>query len=111
MQVIAALLSTGCFAGMIANDNLSATIATNFAVKFLFGVASMSENYVLFDINYFGTSAFARACSITSAVGLLGGVIGTVLIAFTPPFYVVVTAMVVSAVKIPVVISMTEVVY
>jgi hypothetical protein len=107
-QVLVALLNMGCFVGMILQENLAVTVTTNFVIKLLYGVTVMECNYISYDESYFEPAVFALGSSIAMASGMMGGVIGLALVAFTPPFYVMVSASVVSAFQILVVFSMAE---
>ena len=109
MQVGVALLNVLSFAAMLVDDNLVLVVATNFTVKLLFGITAMSSSYILYDVEYFGAARFALGSSVAHAVGLAGGVIGTVMVPFAPLLAVKITALVLSALQIPVVLSMTEI--
>ena len=108
-QVIVALLNVASFGGMLAQDHLAVVVTTNFIVKFLYGVTGMANGYILFDIDYFGAERFALGSSISLAMNLVGGVVGTTMVAFAPLLSVIITALVLSALQILVVLSMTEV--
>ena len=109
MQVIVAILNVASFGGMLAQDHLAVVITTNFIVKFLSGIGAMSYVYILYDINYFGAKRLALGATVAVAIGLVGGVVGTAMVAFAPLLSVIITALVLSALQIPVVLSMTEV--
>ncbi|XP_063687105.1 multidrug resistance protein MdtL-like [Bolinopsis microptera] len=105
LQLIVAVVNVGCFAGMLAQDNLVVVILTNFIVKFLFGITAMAATYILYDADYFGASGLASGSSIAYGIGLNG----TVMVSFAPLLSVKVTAIVVSSLQILIVLSMTEV--
>jgi len=107
--VIVAILNVANFGGMLAQDHLAVVVTSNFIVKFLYGVTNMAYGYILYDINYYGAERFALGSSFALTVGLVGGVVGTAMVAFVPLLYVIITALVLSALQILVVLSMTEV--
>jgi MFS family permease len=109
LQVVVALFNMGCFVGMLTMESLAVAVAINFLVKYLFGIAAMAACYINFDENYYGTSGFALGSSITEFAGTIGGVIGTALVAFAPRFYTMISALVVSAIQMVMVLLMTEV--
>ena len=109
LQVVVALLNVASFAGMLAQNNLTVVVVTNFIVKSLFGITALSSNYILFDMEYFGAARFALGSSVALAIGLFGGVVGTAMVPFAPLLSVIITALVLSALQILVVLSMTEV--
>ena len=109
LQVVVALLNVASFAAMLAQHNLPVVVVTNFIVKILYGITAMTYNFILYDIGYFGTARFALGSSVALAIGLFGGVAGTAMVAFVPLFAVIITALVLSAIEIFVVLSMTEV--
>jgi hypothetical protein len=109
-QVVVALLNLGCFVGLLLQENLAVVVTFNFVLKLLYGATSNDNAYIVYgDESYFGTDGFALGSGIVKATGKVGAVIGLALVAFTPPFYVMISASVVSALQIPVVFSMTEV--
>ena len=108
-HVIVAILNVASFGGMLAQDHLAVVVTSNFIVKFLYGVTNMAYGYILYDINYYGAERFALGSSFALTVGLVGGVVGTAMVAFVPLLYVIITALVLSALQILVVLSMTEV--
>ncbi|XP_063680137.1 synaptic vesicle 2-related protein-like [Bolinopsis microptera] len=110
-QVIAALLNVVAFTAMleVGKESLVVIVLSNFVVKFLYGFSMMAHTYILADIDYFGTGNFALGSGISSAMGTAGGVFGTAMVAFTPMSYVIITALVISALNIPLVLSMSEV--
>ena len=108
-QVIFAILNVACFGGMLAQDHLVVVLAFNFIVNFLYGVSYMASSYIVYDINYFGADRFALGSSVAIAVGLMGGACGTAMAAFAPLLPVIITALVLSALQILVVLSITEV--
>ena len=109
LQMMVAILNVASFGGMLAQDHLAVVVTTNFIVKFLFGVTAMASSYILYDVNYFGAERFALGSSVAVAVGLVGGVVGTAMAAFAPLLPLLITAVVLSALQILVVFSMTEV--
>ena len=108
-QIIVATLNVASFGGMFAQDHLVVLVTTNFIVKFLFGITAMASSYILYDVNYFGAERFALGSSVAVAVGLVGGVVGTAMVSFAPLLPLLITAVVLSALQILVVLSMTEV--
>ncbi|XP_063681850.1 synaptic vesicle 2-related protein-like [Bolinopsis microptera] len=108
-QVIVAILNVASFGGMLAQDHLAVVVTTNFIVKFLYGVTGMAKGYILYDIDYFGAEMFALGSSVSLAMNLVGGAVGTAMVAFAPLPSVIITALVLSALQILVVLSMTEV--
>ena len=109
IQGLVALLYIGNFALMLTQQNLPVAIFTNCMAKFLHAIISLSTMYVLYDSNYYGTKKFDEGSSIASTIGLIGGMVGSGMVAFTPTSYVIITALVVSIVEVLVVFSMTEV--
>ena len=109
LQVIVASLTVLAFTGMIAKENLAVVFVTNFIVKFLNGIDSMAFEFIICDIEYLGTERFAVGSGVVNAISMAGGWLGTVMIAFIPISYVLVTSIVLSALKILLVLSMTEV--
>ena len=109
IQGFVALLYIGNFALMLTQQNLTVAILTNFIAKFLNTIIVLSNMCVLYDSHYYGTTNFAEGSSIASSIGLIGGMIGSGMVAFTPTSYVIITALVVSVVQVLVVFSMTEV--
>ena len=109
LQIIVAILNVASFGGMLAQDHLAVVVTTNFIVKFLFGITAMTSGYILYDVNYFGAERFALGSSVAVAVSLMGGAVGTAMVAFAPLLSVIITALVLSALQILVVLSMTEV--
>ena len=108
LQGIIALIYTGNFALMLTQQSLAVAILTNFIAKFLFGITSMSYFYVLYGVNYYGTDKFALGSSISTAMGLIGGTAGSAMVSFAPISSVMITAMVLSALQMIVIRSMTE---
>ena len=110
-QVIAALLNVVAFTAMleVGADRLVVIVLSNFMVKFLYGFSCMALTYVQGDIDYFGAENFALGSGISCAIGMVGGVLGTAMIAFTPMSYVIITALVISALNVPLVLCMSEV--
>ncbi|XP_063674235.1 synaptic vesicle 2-related protein-like [Bolinopsis microptera] len=108
-QVIVAILNVASFGGMLAQDHLALVVTTNFIVKFLYGISGMAYGYILLNIDYFGADRFALGSSVGVAVGLMGGAVGTAMVAFAPLLSAIITALVLSALQILVVLSMTEV--
>ena len=108
-QVIVAMLNIGTFAAMSLQESIVVVTVTNFIVKFLYGISNMATYYIFIDKEYFGTDNFALASSVANAIGLVGGVAGTAVVAFAPTLYVIITALVLSALQILVVLSMTDV--
>ena len=106
---IVALLNVIAFTVMLAKESLVVVAVSNFMVKFLYGFSTMTINYILADIDYFGTEKFALGAGISSAIGMAGGMLGTALVAFTPKSYVIITALVINAINILLVFSMSEV--
>ena len=109
MQVMVAILNVASFGGMLAQNHLEIFITTNFIVKFLYGIGAMAYSYILYDINYFGADRLALGSCVAVAMGLVGGVVGTAMVSFAPLLPVIITALVLSALQILVVLSMTEV--
>ena len=108
LQGIIALIYTGNFVLMLTQQSLAVAILTNFIAKFLFGITSLSYFYVLYDVNYYGTDKFALGSSISTAMGLIGGTAGSAMVSFAPISSVVITALVLSALQMIVIRSMTE---
>ena len=110
-QVIAALLNVVAFTAMleVGMDRLVVIVLSNFMVKFLFGFSSMAQTYIQADIDYFGAENFALGSGISCAIGMAGGMLGTAMVAFTPISYVIITALVISALNVPLVLCMSEV--
>ena len=110
-QVIAALLNVVAFTAMleVGKESLTAIVLSNFMVKFLAGFSSMAQTYVQGDKDYFGAENFALGSGISCAIGMVGGVLGTAMVAFTPMSYVIITALVISALNVPLVLCMSEV--
>ena len=109
LQMMVAILNVASFVGMFAQDHIAVVVTTNFIVKFLFGITAMTSSYIVYDVNYFGAERFALGSSVAVAVGLIGGVVGTSMAAFAPLLPLLITAVVLSALQILVVFSMTEV--
>ena len=109
IQALLALLYIGNFALMLTQQNLAAAIFTNFIHKFLYTIINLSTMYILYDPHYYGTTNFDVGSSIVSSIGLIGGMVGSGLVAFTPISSVIITALVVNVVQLLVVFSMTEV--
>ena len=109
-QVIAKLLNVVAFTVMleVGKESLVVIVLSNFMVKFLFGFSIMAQTYVAADFDYFGAD-FALASGISISIGVAGGMLGTAMIAFTPISYVIITAIVISALNVPLVLSMSEV--
>ena len=109
-QVIAKLLNVVAFTVMleVGKESLVVIVLSNFMVKFLFGYSIMAQTYVAADFDYFGAD-FALASGISISIGVAGGMLGTAMIAFTPISYVIITAIVISALNVPLVLSMSEV--
>ena len=111
LQVCLAVLNTGCYALMFAQESLVTVVIVNLIVKFLNEMTCMTAYYVLYDISitYFGTERFARGSSVAHGAKLIAGVIGYVqMVSFVPVYPVIITALVVSALQICDVHSMTE---
>ena len=110
-QVIAALLNVVAFTAMleVGMDRLVGIVLSNFMVKFLFGFSSMAQTYIQADIDYFGAENFALGSGISCAIGMAGGMLGTAMVAFTPISYVIITALMISALNVPLVLCMSEV--
>ena len=110
LQVTVALLNMVAFTAMlITKENIVVFVVCNFVVKFLFGITAMNAAYIFGDIDYFGTEKFALGSGISSAIGFAGGMLGTAMVAFTPMTYAITTAIVISALNVFLVLSMTEV--
>ena len=109
LQVTVALLNMVAFTAMLAKENLVVFVVCNFVVKFLFGITAMNATYIFGDIDYFGTEKFALGSGISSAIGFAGGMLGTAMVAFTPMSYAITTALVISALNVFLVLSMSEV--
>ena len=109
LQVTVALLNMVAFTAMLAKENLVVFVVCNFVVKFLFGITLMNATYIFGDIDYFGTEKFALGSGISSAIGFAGGMLGTAMVAFTPMSYAITTALVISALNVFLVLSMSEV--
>ena len=109
LQVMVALANVSVFAVMITKENIAIVVVTNFMIKFFYGISTMNAWYIFSDIDYFGAERFALGSGIAGAMGIFGGVGGTAMVAFAPIFSAIITALVLSAVQIVVVLSMTEV--
>ena len=108
-QIAFASLNAGTFAWMIVQENLAAIVVTNFIIKFLYGVVHQAYCYIWVDVEYFGTAGLAQGNGITWAMGMVGGVVGAVMLAFSPLSSTLITATVLSALQVLVVLTMTEV--
>ncbi|XP_063674188.1 D-xylose transporter-like [Bolinopsis microptera] len=109
LQGVIALIYIGNFALMLTQESLVVAILTNFIAKFVYGITALNICYVLYDVNYFGTKDFALGSSTASSLGMIGGMTGSAMVAFAPTSSVIITAVVLSAVQIMVLFSLTEV--
>ncbi|XP_063682731.1 facilitated trehalose transporter Tret1-like [Bolinopsis microptera] len=109
LQGFVSLVYVANFVLMLTQQNLAVAILTNFITKFLNGIIGLGYTYVLYDVNYFGTSNFEVGTSIATTIGLIGGMAGSAMVSFASTSSVIITALVVSVVQVMVVVSMTEV--
>ena len=109
-QVIVAILNVASFGGMLSQGHVAVAVTSSFIImiKFLYGVTSMASYYILYDVDYFGAERIAIGSSASFAVAMAGAVVGTAMVAFAPLLSVIITGLVVSALQILVVLSMTE---
>ena len=110
LQVTVALINMVAFTAMLlAKESLVVIVATNFMVKFLFGISQINSTYILGDIDYFGPDKFALGSGIASAIAYAGGMLSTTMVAFTPISYAITTALVISGLNVFLILSMSEV--
>ncbi|XP_063690452.1 putative metabolite transport protein YjhB [Bolinopsis microptera] len=109
LQGFVSLVYVANFILMLTQQNLVVAILTNFITKFLNGIIGLGYTFVLYDVNYFGTSNFEVGTSIATTIGLIGGIAGSGMVSFASTSSVIITAVVVSVVQVMVVFSMTEV--
>ena len=109
VQLCVAVMNVACFTIMLIQDSLAGVVITNLIVKLLIGVCAMAARYLVFDKRYFGASRFALGCGIAHSLKLIGGVVGTALVAFSPVSVVLITCLVLSSLQVVIVLSLTEV--
>ena len=109
VQFGVALLNVVCFTIMLIQNSVAGIVVTNLIVKLLFGASIMAARSLSYDVRYLGKSRFALGSGIICGSMLLGGVVGTALVAFRSVLAVMITSLVLSVLQSFLVLSMREI--
>ena len=109
VQFGVALLNVVCFTIMLIQNSVAGIVVTNLIVKLLFGASIMTARSFSFDVRYLGVSRFALGSGIICSSMLVGGVVGTAMVAFRSVLAVMITSLVLSVFQSFLVLSMKEI--